>query len=250
MRRPTLSRKASVLAMSLLIVPVLAPRASAQHTPDPYNIVGEYNLGYQDSMYAAYPNGIGFSPNQGVLQGQNRSGVARANQFQSYLDGLNGGGSDTLSGRGRGGIEPYYRAHRQYDDAFSRVYSPNEAADKTYYADQDQRTKKYLEYLKESDPKKRAQLFREYNQESLKAARDFGAGSTRAAFRNGTADRAASSGTSAGAAARRPSSLLSPSARSRVSAPASAAAPASAPDASSETPDQVLERALMDRAPR
>src|SRR3954462_12810071 len=197
MRRPTLSRKAFVLAMSLLIVPAIAPRASAQHTPDPYNIVGEYNLGYQDSMYAAYPNGIGFSPNQGVLQGQSRSGVARANQFQSYLDGLEGR-SGTSLGRGGGGIEPYYRAHRQYDDVFNRIYSPNEAADKTYYADQDQRTKKYLEYLKESDPKKRAQLYREYNKERLRSARDFGSGSTRAAFRNGTADRPATSGTGAG----------------------------------------------------
>jgi len=241
-----LSRKSSVLAMSLLIIPAVAPRAGAQHTPDPYNIVGEYNLGYQDSMYAAYPNGIGFSPNQGVLQGQSRSGVARANQFQSYLDGLEGR-SDTSLGRGRGGIEPYYRAHRQYDDVFNRIYSPNEAADKTYYADQEQRTKKYLEYLKESDPKKRAQLYREYNKESLRAARDFGAGSTRAAFRNGTADRSASSGTSVGSGARRPSSLLSPSARSRTSA----TPPAPAPDDSSETPDQVLERAeLMDRTPR
>ena len=165
-----------------MIAPVLAPTGRAQHTPDPYNIVGEYNLGYQDSMYANYPNGVGLSPNQGVLQG--RSGVARSNQFQSYLEEPRRGrqrlGPFIPSGRGRGGIEPYDRAHRQFDEAFNRVYAPNEAADKTYNADKNARTKKYLEYLKESDPKKRAQLYRAYNQANLRAVRDSGSGSTRA----------------------------------------------------------------------
>jgi hypothetical protein len=257
MRRPKFSRQAAILGLAVLIAPALAPAARAQHTPDPYNIVGEYNLGYQDYMYANYPNGIGFSPNQGVLQG--RSGVSRANQFQSYIEELDGvgSGSDIPSSRGRGGIEPYYRAHRQFDESFNRIYSPNEAADKTYHADQNSRTKKYLEYLKESDPKKRAQLYREYNNERLRAARDIGSGSTRAAFRNGTADRSATSGTGAGTSgtgtgtsstppARRPSSLPTPPARSRVTPPL--------PDLSTETtetPQQILDRAeARDRANR
>jgi len=244
MRRPELFRPAVALGLALLIAPGLTPTARAQHTPDPYNIVGEYNLDYQTSMYPTYPNGIGFSPNQGVLQ--SRQATSRANQFQNYIEELDGvdSGSDTFnpSSRGRGGIQPYYRAHRQFDEAFNRVYSPNEAADKTYYTDQETRTKKYLEYLKESDPKKRAQLFREYNRLSLRAARDFGSGSTRAAYRGG-GDASERSATSESSPVRRPSSVLPPSSRPR--------ARSTAPGLSSETPEQILERAeLMDRSNR
>jgi len=112
----------------------------------------------------------------------------RANTFQSYLDGLDGGGSGSLFGaanRSRGGIGvPYYRAHREFDDAFDRIYTPNAVPDQAFRADQETRTKLYVDYLKESDPKKRAQLYRLYNQQSLRTARDSGAGSTRAALRD------------------------------------------------------------------
>ena len=186
MCRPKFSRHAAVLGLAMLIAAGVAVPARAQHTPDPYNIVGEGNLGYQDYMYSTYPNGAGFTPNQGALQG--RTGLRQANQFQSYLNELDGigSGSDSLygSGRSRGGFgEPYYRAHHQYDEAFNRIYTPNEAADRTYYKDQQARTDKYLEYLRESDLKKRTQLYREYNRQSLQSARDYGAGSSRASTR-------------------------------------------------------------------
>jgi hypothetical protein len=237
MRRPKFSRHAAVPGLALLMAFGLALSARAQHTPDPYNIVGEYNLGYENSIYATYPNGIGFTPNQGILQ--SRSATSRANQFQSYVEELDGVGSDmnSFGPASRGGIQPYYRAHRQFDEAFNRVYAPNGAADRTFYADQDARTKKYLEYLKESDPKKRAQLYREYNQQSLRSARDFGSGSTRAAYRSGAgaSERSATTGSSS---LRRPSSLPSSSSRPRATTP-------------SETPEQILDRAeLMDRANR
>src|SRR5258707_621130 len=123
MRRPKFSRHAVALGLALLLTPVLAPSARAQHTPDPYNIVGEYNGEYQDSMYANYPNGLGFTPNQGILQ--SRAATSRANQFQNYVEELDGVGSDSDPfgpsgrGRGRGGIQPYYRANRQFDEAFN-----------------------------------------------------------------------------------------------------------------------------------
>ena len=242
MRCLKLSRHAAVLGLSLLLV----SSVRAQHTPDPYNIVGEGNLGYQDYMYSNYPNGIGYSPNQGVLQG--RSGLSRANQFQSSIEELDGvgSGSDSFgsSNRIRGGIAPYYRAHRQFDEAFNRIYAPNDLADKTFRADQDARTKKYLEYLKESDPKRRAQLYREFNKESLRVARDLGSGSSRAATRANAADRSGSTTTGAGAGSqlRRPSSTPA-SSRSRAAS--------LTPDASSETPEDVLNRSeLMDRENR
>jgi hypothetical protein len=244
MRRSRFSRHAVVLGFALLVALGLGPKARAQHTPDPYNIVGEYNLGYEDYMYSNYPNGVGYVPNQGILQ--SRTATSRANQFQSYVEQLDGvgSGSDSFGTtyRGGGGIQPYYRAHRQYDDVFNRVYAPNEAADKTYYADQEARTKKYLEYLKESDPKKRAQLYREYNRQSLRAARDIGSGSARAAYRSGigASERSTTKGSSL---LRRPSSVPTPTNRPRATT--------TAPDLSSETPEQILERAeLMDRANR
>jgi len=264
MRRPEFSRHAAVvgLAMLVLFAQGLAAPALAQHTPDPYNIVGEYNAGYENSMYPTYPNGAGYSPNQGVLQG--RSGVAGSNQFQSYLDDLDGGGGGGgnslfgLSGRGRGGVEPYYRAHRQFDEVFNRIYTPNEEADKTFYKDQKSRTAKYLEYLREADPRKRALLYREYNQQSLQAARDFGSGSSRAALRGGMPER--STAPAAPAASGRPSSLT-PAPRSSTARPGSTlparrattpSTPGRAPlPGALDTPDQILNRSeMMDRANR
>jgi hypothetical protein len=252
MYRPALSRFAVVFGLAL----GLGGAAQAQHTPDPFNIVGEYNLGYQDYMYSTYPNGIGFSPNQGILLGNSRSGLSRANQFSSYIQELDGVGSysDSLYGpgtaaRGRGGIEPYYRAHHQFDEAFNRVYTPNDNADRTFEKDQKSRTEKYLEYLRESDPKKRAELYREYTQVSLRAMRDLGGGNARGAARGsgstGTASGSPRSSSSAPAApragARTPTSSLyrQPTSSSRV------------PSLERETPEQILDRAeRMDPANR
>jgi hypothetical protein len=261
MRRLGYSRAASVLGLAALIGLSPTSRVGAQHTPDPYNIVGEYNGGYESFMYPTYPNALNFSPNQGVLQG--RSGLSGSNQFGNYLQDLDGYSGGDLLGRssGRGGVEPYYRAHRQFDEAFNRVYSPNEAADKTYYKDQEARTKKYLEYLRESDPKKRAMLYREYTQQSLKSARDFSTASSRTAARTG-----ASLPVQPSTASGLPRAITTPAPRSPARAssgllprpstglPSSASRPrgsASSAPAGAETPEQILERAeLMERANR
>lgn len=264
MRRPKVLRHAAALGLALLIAPGFVAPARAQRTPDPYNIVGDGNARFQDDIYANYPNGAGFSPNQGILQG--RSGLSRSNQFQDYVNNLDGAGNDSgslfgPSTRGRGGITPYYRAHREFDQAFNRVYSPNEGADKTYYQDQRARTDKYLEYLREPDPKKRAQLFREYNQQSLQSARDSGSGSSRAALRGGTSERASASASSSSPTAPRPSSTNGGNLLRRPSSPPAASnrtrsllpsSPALAPgSSSSERPSQILDRSgLMDRANR
>jgi len=282
MRRRTLfqhtGRLGLVLGVAVLIGPRLAAPARAQHTPDPYNIVGEYNIGYENHMYATYPNAVGFTPNQAILQGQLRAGYSRANQFSSYIQELDGVGSgDSLTGfgsRAGGGIQPYWRAHHQYDEAFQRVYTPNEAPDRTYYEDQKARTDKYLAYLRETDPKKRAKLYREYQNESLRAARDFSAGSTRAAYRNGLMSRPSaapaapdtfpsSPSSSAAPAGRSPArsgvwtspnyrrpwaGTTSPAAGTRSARPAT---PSATSPLLSESPEQILRRAeSMDRAYR
>ena len=194
-------------------------------------------------MYSTFPNGAGFSPNQGILQGARQG---RANTFQSYLDSFDGGGSDSLFGssyRSRGGVGvPYYRAHKEFDDAFDRIYTPNAAPDQAFRADQESRTKLYVEYLKESDPKKRAQLYRLYNQQSLRTARDAGAGSTRSSLRsrNGSSPAPAAPAASRASAFRLPSRLAAPSARTRGTSASSA----------SETPDDILDRAIRSTKPR
>jgi hypothetical protein len=249
MYRPTVSQFTVVLGLAVLMALGPGGAARAQHTPDPFNIVGEYNLGYQDSMYSTYPNGIGFSPNQGLLFGNNRSGLARANQFSRYIEELDGvgSGSNSLYGpgsaaRGQGGVEPYYRAHRQFDEAFNRVYNPNDNADQTYTKDQKARTEKYLAYLRESDPTKRAQLYREYTQESQRALRD---------LRSGTSRGSGATGRSTSPASAVPRTSTPAATRSGTRTPTSSLyrPPLSSP--LRETPQQILERAeLMDRANR
>jgi hypothetical protein len=239
MRRSRFFQSAA-LGVTVLSLLGLTAVARAQHTPDPYNIVGEYNLGYEDYMYSSYPNGAGFNSSQAYLQG--RPGASRANQFQSYLQDLDGFGlGDTFGGRsrGRGGIgTPYYLAHRQFDEAFDRIYTPNAAPDETYRADQEARTKLYIEYLKERDPKKRAQLFRAYNQQSSRSARDLSIGSARAASR------------SRGASSPSPvtSALSSPRASQLLRPPASSSTTTGRGAAGSrgmtESPEDILDRPL------
>jgi hypothetical protein len=246
------------IGLALLVAAGLARRVQAQHTPDPYNIVGEYNLGYEPYMFPTYPNGAGFTPSQGILQGR----VSPANQFQNYLDrmmGFGGGSEEALFGATRSGAaQPYYRAHRQFDEAFDRVYTPNAGLDEKFRAEQEQRTKRYLEYLKEADPKKRAQLFRAYQELSLRLARDADVGGAGRAGARSRTPAAASSLLPRASAASPSSSLLGPASRANMfRRPAGAASglsrsrgtAASASPLRSETADDILERATRPAAP-
>ncbi|MGE3822273.1 MAG: hypothetical protein AB7I30_22895 [Isosphaeraceae bacterium] len=146
--------------------------ALGQHTPDPYNIVGEYNNQYEPFMYAREPNAESLFPNQNRLR--DRAAYRSANRFQSYLDGagsLDGEFDTGANFRRSGGGSPYFQAYRKYDEGFNRVYRPNEKADEAYFSELDQRNQKYFDAMKERDPRKRAQLLREYNMEKLRAAR-------------------------------------------------------------------------------
>jgi hypothetical protein len=137
-------------------------------TPDPYNIVGEFNRQYLPFMYAAAPTDPGIIPNAG------RIGNRGANQFQDYVENLDGEGDVERpfgSARGSGPGTPYYQAYRRFDRDFKRTYRPNADADSTYYESQDRRNEQYFRALSERDPRKRAQRLREYNLDNLRAAR-------------------------------------------------------------------------------
>lgn len=167
--------RTAVSVLGLACVLSTTRESLAQHTPDPFNIVGEYNRQYEPFMYASEPNSEGFFPNQGRLN--DRAAYRTANRYQSYLAETESGiGSDfdpRSSGRARGAGSPFFRARARVDQSFDRTYRPNEEADKGFYTERQQLNDKYFQAMGEKDPKKRAQLFREYNIENLRAARSF-----------------------------------------------------------------------------
>jgi hypothetical protein len=170
-RRPLGS--AAVLALALAAgVWLAASPVYGQLTPDPYNIVGEFNSQYEPFMFAREPNADSMIPNQSRFR--SRAGFRGANRFQSYLndtDSLDGESDPGANYRRSGAGTRYFDAFRRYDDGFGRVYRPNEKADQSFYSDLDERNQKYFEARKEKDPRKRAQLLREYNLEKLRASR-------------------------------------------------------------------------------
>jgi hypothetical protein len=174
--RPRLLREATFLGLGVLLAVGCTPSTRAQgFTPDPFNGVGEYNIGYRDYLTPTYPNGFGVVPNQGVL-----SGGPRANLYQKYLDefeGLERLPAEIDVSRNRPGSSsgvPYYRPNRRSELPSTRPAAPNpfETADRAYVRDRQIRDQKYMDYLRQPDPTKRAQLYREYTQEKLRAARD------------------------------------------------------------------------------
>jgi len=116
------------------------------------------------SQYDAYRYPIGpASPGGGQSAPMALSGVRGANQFQNYLDELQGAGRD---GGDRSGIGvPYYRSaiDPRFDKDGSREYRPNKNTDESFERTQALITEKYFAYFTEKDPKKRAELLRNFN---------------------------------------------------------------------------------------
>ena len=88
--RPVFSKSSRSLYAAFTVIFVVSigfsGRAKAQHTMDPYNIVGEYNNQYQPYFFPVYPNSNSLVPNQNRLN--ERAGTRSANQFGDYLSGL------------------------------------------------------------------------------------------------------------------------------------------------------------------
>jgi hypothetical protein len=164
-----LSRPKVFRALAVAGVAVLAATrpAGAQHTADPYK---PYNQEYESFVMPQYPVFPGIVPNQGVLDGQ--GGARGANQFQSFLNSMESfSAEDAYGPRRTGPGVPYYSAYRRYD----RDYEPNRLTNENYARDQLKRQETYLAYLRERDPKRRAELYREYTQANLRATRNLSA---------------------------------------------------------------------------
>jgi len=133
--------------------------------PDPFQ---PYN-----SQYEPYTRPVGpASPAAGQSAGMNgRSGGRGDNQFQAYLNELSGAGRARDEKYGIG--MPYYRAavDPRFDVDGRREYRPNRKADRTFEQTQELITQKYLAYFAERDPKKRAELLRDFNQTRGRVAR-------------------------------------------------------------------------------
>ncbi len=216
--------------------------------PDPYR---PYNSQYDAFVYPVAPGNGDVVPSEAALS---RAGLSRGNQFQDYLR-RNGSGYANSTARNRRQMDPKTLRDSQYQ--------PNRNVDEEsgFYEKQDFVSQAYFSYLREKDPKKRAELLREYQQARRKPAREFAASKTRrqrqagegggedndaAPARRSEASRARSSRSNVP-----PSPRLKPSegsGRSRSSAvppppPRGGAASDSKPS-SSATPSDVLEESL------
>jgi hypothetical protein len=119
--------------------------------PDPFQ---PYNQ--QFSAYA-YPS----APDAGSSISANaRYGLRGANRFQDYLNELQGAGRARLERYGIG--LPYFRSAVSPSFREETDYYPNRRTARSFQETQQLLTDKYLAYLQERDPKKRAGLLREY----------------------------------------------------------------------------------------
>ncbi len=130
--------------------PVAAARAQG-FGADPFR---PYNSQYDPYVFGTAPGSLDAGSNVTI----NRQGVRNANQFQSAMEGLDN------SNR-------YDRAYRAHDEERKRVYRPNAEADKNFDARRAKASDIYFQYLYERDPKRRAALFKEYNQARSAVAR-------------------------------------------------------------------------------
>ena len=141
--------------MGIIAASVGASTASAQSI-DPFR---PYN-----SQYDAYRYPIGpATPEGGQSVPMALSGVRGANQYQNYLDQLQGAGREGAERYGIG--MPYYRSavDPRFDPKGNREYRPNSRTDRTFEQTQAMITEKYFAFFTEKDPKKRAELLRSFN---------------------------------------------------------------------------------------
>jgi hypothetical protein len=148
--------------LPLLLGVLLTTAACAQgFGPDPFQ---PYNAQYAPFVtpVAPGPMDYGFGPGRGIRG---------ANQFEAYLNSLQTSAAGARAGGAGVGI-PHFQANRAYDRDFGRIYQPNKAADQRFDANQANVNQLYFEYLREKDPKKRAEIFRNYNRARSRADRE------------------------------------------------------------------------------
>jgi len=106
-----------------------------------------------------------FGYNNGLARG-----IRGANQFQDYLQSLQTSAAGARAGGGVG--VPHFQANRAYDLQFDRIYQPNKLADQRFEANQASVNELYFQYLREKNPKKRAEIFRNYSRARSRADRE------------------------------------------------------------------------------
>jgi hypothetical protein len=210
-------RFAAVALFLHLVCLGVAPACLAQSGfgPDPFR---PYNSQYDPFVYPVVPGPMDYGYNRGGV-----NGIRGANQFQNYLNSLEGANLGTGAGSSGAGLRggmgtPYFQANRAYDREYNRIYQPNREADAKFDSAQSQVTKLYFEYLREKDPKKRIELFREYSRARRRVQSDLAAPrttATRAATRAPRRSVTAAEGGEAAGVGGRDGSSPPPALRSR-----------------------------------
>jgi len=254
---------------ALLVAAGLAASAEALAQgfgPDPYR---PYNNQYDSFVYPVAPGPLDYGQNQSPL----RSGIRGANQFENYMNSLTGPGTPRGSSGGIG--SPYYRGANRVTEREGMNYQPNREVDARFDSNQEMVSDLYFKYLREKDPKKRSELFRQYNRARNRADRDLAsprsAGSRTGALttrRAGAASAETPEGAGSGTAGRLPTDRRSGSAppplpssrvRSRAGEGDSGDLPAAGPapppllrrsERGSSAADGVLPSQILDRADR
>jgi hypothetical protein len=148
--------------LGILAAPACTSTVWAQgFGPDPFR---PYNAQYDPFTY---PTGADPAASAEMAG----SGVRGANQFQNYLNELQGAGRQGAEKYGIG--LPYYRSaiDPRFDPKGDREYRPNKRTERSFEQTQELITQKYFAYFTETDPKKRADLLRDYNQLRSKLSR-------------------------------------------------------------------------------
>ncbi len=153
------------VAISSVLVAARGARAQG-FGPDPFR---PYNSQYDAYVYPIGPAGPGGdSRNPGY-----RDGVRGANQFENYLQELQGADRSRVERYGIG--MPYFRS--TVDPRFlknDRDYvpnSPNSKSGRSFEKTQQRITEKYMAFFEERDPQKRAKLFKEYSRAQSSVSR-------------------------------------------------------------------------------
>jgi hypothetical protein len=159
----------SLLAAAIVIAPAGATTVRAQpgFGPDPF---WPYNNQYTPYVTPMGPAGPGGGQGGEVNM---RNGLRGANQFQNYLENLEGAGPGrNASDRSSIGM-PYYRS--AVDPSFEdkdrpRQYRPNARTSDSFDDSQQRVADTYFRYYAERDPARRASLLKAYREARRDAA--------------------------------------------------------------------------------
>ena len=185
--------------------PVFTPRACAQGNS--FNPFLDATNPYQGFVYPSAPLNYALPGAAKRSMDAQRGFGSGGNPYDQVFDPLNTD-RDRFTEDGFGvrrpnnGIGvPYTQAFRQYDREFGRLNNASERADKAFYEGQQERYRLYLEATREKDPKKRAQMLKEVNQQAARAGRD-------RSFNKQAAPKAKADAPAAKASPAKPSSAL------------------------------------------